>query len=56
MRKRNTYLTMEEKKALALAGKEVPICVKGSSRKNSFIVKLRNCIFDGSLKNKKFNI
>lgn len=48
------YLTLEEKKKLALAGKPVPICV-GKSSKNGFIVKLR-CVFDDSLNNKVMKI
>lgn len=56
MKKKNVYLTMEEKRALALQGKKVPICIGNSRRKNSFIAKLRGTIFDGSLKNKKLNL
>ena len=56
MSKKITYLTMEEKKTLALAGKKVPICINRNSSKNSFIAKIRGSIFDGSLKNKKFSI
>jgi len=56
MRKKNTYLTMEEKKDLALNGKAVPICINRTSQKNSFIAKIRGSIFDGSLNNKKFSI
>lgn len=48
------YLTLEEKRELALAGKCVPICI-GKSSKNWFIVKLR-CIFDDALKNKSMKI
>ena len=48
------YLTLEEKRALALAGKRVPICI-GKSSKNGFIAKLR-CIFDDSLKNKTMQL
>ena len=49
------YLTLDEKKELALSGKVVPICINVKSSKNGFIVKLRN-IFDGSLKNKIMRI
>ena len=52
--KKNKYLTLEEKKQLALAGKQIPIFV-GKSSKNGFIAKLR-CIFDDSLKNKTMRI
>jgi hypothetical protein len=48
------YLTLEEKRELAIAGKCVPICI-GKSSKNGFIAKLR-CIFDGSLKNKTMRL
>ena len=48
------YLTLEEKRELALAGKCVPICI-GKSSKTGFIAKLR-CIFDDSLKNKTMKI
>ncbi len=33
--KNNKYLTMKEKRELALAGKNVPVCV-GKSKKNAF--------------------
>lgn len=56
MRRENIYLTMEEKKVLALEGKDVPICVGRSTDKNTFIAKLRGTIFDGSLKNKKLSL
>lgn len=56
MSKTNTYLTIEQKKALALSGKDVPLCVGKNASKNSFIAKIRGSIFDGSLKNKKFSI
>ena len=49
------YLTLDEKKELALAGKTVPIYINVNSSKNGFMVKLRN-IFDGSLKNKTMRI
>lgn len=49
------YLTLDEKKELALAGKTVPIHINVKSSKSGFIVKLRN-IFDGSLKNKTMRI
>ena len=56
MRKQVKYLTLEEKKKLALSGQKVPICVGNSSSKNGFIAKIRGSIFDGSLKNKKMKI
>ena len=56
MRKANTYLTIEQKKTLALSGKDVPLCVGNTVSKNSFIAKIRGSIFDDSLKNKKFSI
>ena len=49
------YLTLDEKKELALAGKAVPICVNSKSLKSGFIAKIRD-IFDGSLKNKTMRI
>lgn len=49
------YLTLDEKKELALAGKTVPIHINAKSFKNGFVVKIRN-IFDGSLKNKTMRI
>ena len=54
---KNKYLTAEEKKQLALDGKEVPICVSYGSNKNrnSFICKIRS-IWDGSLKNKRIKL
>ena len=53
----NKYLTMKEKKELAMQGKEVPLCVNTTSykKRNSFICKIRS-IWDGSLKNKKMEI
>lgn len=56
MSKGMKYLTIKEKKALVLAGKDVPLCVGESRKKNSYIAKLRGTIFDGSLKNKNINI
>ncbi|MCC8014888.1 MAG: hypothetical protein LIO87_06795 [Eubacterium sp.] len=56
MSKTNKYLTIEQKRALALSGKDVPLCVGKTVSKNSFIDKIRGFIFDGSLKNRKFNI
>lgn len=56
MKKNKVYLTMREKKALALSGKEVPVCIRGSKSKNYFIAKLRGTIFDGSLLRKKINL
>ena len=50
------FLTIEEKKKLALSGQQVPFCVSKSSSKNGFIAKIRGSIFDGSLKNKKLKI
>ncbi len=49
------YLTIKEKKILALANKDIPLCVSKSYR-NHFIVKLRGVIFNGSLKNKNIKI
>jgi len=53
----NKYLTIEEKKSLAVQGKDVPLCVSTTSykKRNSFICKIRS-IWDGSLKNKKIKI
>ncbi len=52
----NKFLTMQEKKELALAGKDVPLCVKTYGVKNNnFISKIRS-IWDGSIKNKKMKI
>lgn len=56
MKKKVVYLTMEEKKMLALDGKDVPLCVGRTAKKNSFIAKIRGSIFDGSLKNKKLSL
>lgn len=56
MSKEIKYLTIKEKKALILAGKDVPLCVGESRNKNSYIAKLRGTIFDGSLKNKNISI
>ncbi len=54
--KRNTFLTMEEKKELILQGKSVPVCV-GECRgdRNRFIAKIRS-IYDGSLTNKSLKL
>ena len=49
------YLTLDEKKELALSGKKIPICINSKSSKNRFVVKLRS-IFDNSLKNKSMKI
>ncbi len=56
MYKTNKYLTMQQKKDLALSGKDVPLCVNGTNLKTQFIVKMRGFIFDDALKNKKFSI
>ena len=56
MSKQIKYLTIEEKKKLALSGQKVPICVCKSSSKNGFIAKIRGSIFDGSLKSKTLKI
>ena len=56
MRKKTVYLTMDEKKELALNGKDVPICVGRFENKNSLIAKLRGTIFNDSLKNKNINL
>ena len=50
------YLSIDEKKTLALKGNDIPICVGKNACKNLFIVKLRGTIFANSLKNKKFCI
>ena len=52
MKSKTVYLTIEEKRELALKGLRVPVCVGNSYQKKSFIAKLRGTIFDGSLKNK----
>lgn len=56
MRKNNVYLTMKEKKELALSGKVVPVCIRGSKHKNDFIAKLRGTIFGEPLVKKKINL
>ena len=56
MSKRTQYLTIKEKKALVLAGKNVPLCIGESSNKNSYIAKLRGTIFDGSLRKKNISL
>jgi hypothetical protein len=50
------YLSIKEKRALVLTGKDVPLCVGESRKKNSHIVKFRETIADGSLKNKIIKI
>lgn len=52
---RNKYLTLEEKRELALRGKSVPVCIGDSGNRNCFIAKIRS-IYDGFLKNKKFRL
>ena len=54
-RVKNKYLTMEEKKELALRGERVPVCIGNSNQRNGFIAKIRS-IYDGSLKNKKLRL
>ena len=51
------YLTCEEKKALALAGKDVPLCVKNhrSLNRNGYIAKIRS-VWDGSLKKARIKL
>lgn len=51
------YLTMEEKRELAMQGKDVPLCVSTTSykKRNSFICKVRS-IWDGTRKNKKMRL
>lgn len=56
MYKTNKYLTMQQKKDLALSGKDVPLCVNGANLKTQFITKMRGFIFDDTLKSKKFSI
>ena len=56
MYKNNKYLTMQQKKELALSGKDVPLCVNDTNLKTQFIAKIRNCIFDDTLKSKRFSI
>lgn len=56
MGQKNVYLTMKEKRELALDHKEVPLCVIRNPSKNSFIAKMCGYIFDDTLKNKKFSI
>ena len=56
MKRKNTYLTIEEKKELILQGKSVPVCVgecKGD--RNRFIAKIRS-IHDGSLVGKTMKL
>lgn len=57
MRRRNKYLTIEEKKQLILEGKSVPICVGDGNDKNRdcFICKIRS-IWNGSLKDKNMKL
>ena len=54
MKKEIKFLTAEEKKNLAMQGKNVPVCIGSSVPRNSFIAKVRGTIFDGSLNHKKF--
>lgn len=56
MKNKKVYLTMREKKEMALGGETVPVCVRGSKHKNHFIAKLRGTIFDGSLVEKKIKL
>lgn len=56
MYKTNKYLTMQQKKNLALSGRDVPLCINGTNLKTQFIAKIRGFIFDDALKSKKFSI
>lgn len=56
MYKTNKYLTMQQKKELALLGKDVPLGVNGTNLKTQFVAKMRGFIFDDALKGKKFSI
>lgn len=56
MKTNKVYLTMREKKEMALNGEVVPVCIRDSKHKNHFIAKLRGTIFDGSLAGKKINL
>ena len=51
------YLTIEEKKKLALSGQDVPLCISLDTDKNrnGFICKIRS-IWDGSLRKKKIKL
>ena len=57
MKKNNTYLTIEEKKELILAGKPAPVCVGDFDDKNrdGFVCKIRS-IWNGDLKNKNMKL
>lgn len=54
--KKGIYLTVEQKRQLALSGKNVPVCVSKDNEKISFIAKIRGSIFDGNLKEKTLRI
>ncbi len=56
MKNQTEFLTMEQKRDLALQGKAIPMRIKKSGEKNSYIAKLRGTIFDGSLKKKRLGI
>lgn len=56
MRFRKKYLTMQQKKEIALEKGYLPVCVSGTKRKNSFIAKLRGTIFSGDLKGKNIKL
>lgn len=57
VKRKQRYLTIEEKRELALQGKSVPICINESQDNNRdiFIVKMRS-IYNGALKNKTLKI
>ena len=56
MKRRKTFLTIEEKRALIYTGKHAPVCMGSSSKKESFITKMRGCIFDGFLDAKRIKL
>lgn len=56
MKKKVVYLTIEEKRELALKGLSAPVCVGNSNKKKSFIAKLRGTSFDGSLGSKSIKL
>ena len=56
MKRREKYLTIEEKRAYAYAGKRTPVCISDSPIKEYFIAKLRGSIFDGQLVGKRIKL
>lgn len=56
MKRKTVYLTLEEKRELALRGECVPVCIGDSNYRNGFIAKIRGSIFDGSLLNKRMKV